>query len=126
MGVGYQVADAGANSQVGKGACPRLSPSLIQARHQIIFGKVKRKRRPAPFLTCKFAPDPAPDNRDSNPKLLRFPPRAGMMFVVRIPQMSISDVRVDLRSRDIAVPQQSLHRTRVGAVLEQMSGEAMP
>jgi hypothetical protein len=124
MGVGYQVADAGANSQVGKGACPRLSPSLIQARHQIIFGKVKKKRRPAPFLTCKFATDPAPDTR--NPKLLRFAPRAGMVFVVRIPQMSISDVRVDLRSRDIAVPQQSLHRTRVGAVLEQMSGEAMP
>ncbi len=47
------------------------------------------------------------------------------MFVVRIPQMAIGDMRVDLRRRDIAVTQQRLDRTRVSAVLQQMRGETV-
>ncbi len=49
-----------------------------------------------------------------------------MMAVICRPQMKIGDVRIDLRRRDIAVTKQRLHRSRVGAVLEQMSREAVP
>jgi len=48
------------------------------------------------------------------------------MAVICRPQMKIGDVRIDLRRRDIAVTKQRLHRSRIGAMLQQMSREAVP
>ena len=48
-----------------------------------------------------------------------------MMPVIRRSQMHVGDVRVDLRGRDITVPEQRLHRTGVRAVLQKMSREAV-
>lgn len=49
-----------------------------------------------------------------------------MMLVVSTTQMTIGDVRVDLRRRDVAVSQQRLHRTRISAVLQQVRCETVP
>ena len=48
-----------------------------------------------------------------------------MVTVIRRSQMHVGNVRVDLRGRDITVPEQRLHRTRVRAVLQKMSREAV-
>ena len=40
------------------------------------------------------------------------------MIIVSSAQVTIGDVRVDLRGRDVAVPEQRLNGTRVGAVLQ--------
>src|SRR5215213_10900182 len=49
-----------------------------------------------------------------------------MMTIVSRTQVHVCDVCVDLRCRNIAVSQQRLNRPRVGAVLQKMSGKAMP
>ena len=49
-----------------------------------------------------------------------------MKSIVGLAHVLIGNVSVDLRSRNIAVPQQRLDRTRVGSVLEQVSGKAVP
>ena len=48
-----------------------------------------------------------------------------MVVVVSGAQMSIGNVRINLCSRNIAVAQQRLHRTRVSPVLQQVSREAV-
>jgi len=48
-----------------------------------------------------------------------------MVPVIRSSQVEIGDVRVDLRRGNVAVSEQRLNRTRVGAVLQQVSGEAV-
>ena len=48
-----------------------------------------------------------------------------MVPIIRVTQMAISDVRVDLRRRDIAVAQQRLHRSGIGAVLQQVRRKAV-
>ena len=50
---------------------------------------------------------------------------AGVVLVVRRTQITIRDVSVNLRSRNIAVPQQRLDRSRVGAMLQQVSSKAV-
>ena len=47
------------------------------------------------------------------------------MPIVSRAQMHVSNVRIDLRRRDIAMAQQRLHRTRISAVLQEMRREAM-
>ena len=48
------------------------------------------------------------------------------MLPVQLFQALASHVRVDLRSRQIAVAQEHLHDAQVRAVIEQMSRERMP
>lgn len=48
-----------------------------------------------------------------------------MMPIVSRAQMHVSNVRVDLRRRDIAMAQQRLHRTRISTMLQEVRGEAM-
>ena len=48
-----------------------------------------------------------------------------MVPIIRVTQMAISDVRVDLRRRDIAVAQQRLHRARIGSTLQEVRGKAV-
>src|SRR5580704_11410450 len=50
---------------------------------------------------------------------------AWMKLPVDAPQVLAIDVGVDLRGRDVRVPQHVLHRTQVGAALEQMRRERM-
>ena len=38
--------------------------------------------------------------------------------IVSLAHVQVRDVRVDLRGRNVAVAQQRLHRTRIGAVLQ--------
>src|SRR5882672_11869970 len=52
-------------------------------------------------------------------------PGTRMMIIVSRTQMAIGDVCVDLRCRNIAVAKQRLDRTRVGAMLQQVSRKAM-
>src|SRR5262245_55195463 len=59
------------------------------------------------------------------PKLLLHP-RAWMKAIVRRTQMHVRNMRVDLRSGDVAMAQQRLYRTRVSAVLQQVSRKTMP
>ena len=47
------------------------------------------------------------------------------MAIIRRSQMPIRDVCIDLRRRNITVTQKGLNRTRVSAVLQEMSGEAV-
>ena len=47
------------------------------------------------------------------------------MIIVSGPQVTIGDVCVDLRGRNVAVSEQRLDGTRVGAVLQQVSGKAV-
>jgi hypothetical protein len=51
--------------------------------------------------------------------------RAGMVIVVGGAKVAIGDVRVDLGSGDIAMAKQCLDRTRVGAMLQKVSCEAV-
>jgi hypothetical protein len=37
----------------------------------------------------------------------------------------LSQVRVDLRGREVAVPEQHLHHAQLGAMFEQMGGEGV-
>ncbi len=48
-----------------------------------------------------------------------------MMVIVSGAQVSIGDVRVDLRSGNVAVPEKRLDRPRIRAVLQQVSGETV-
>ena len=48
------------------------------------------------------------------------------MVVVRRAQVLVGYVRVDLRGGNIAVTEQRLYRTRVGAVLQQVSSKTVP
>ena len=52
-------------------------------------------------------------------------PRSGMKTVISPAHVQIGDVRVYLRRRDVGVPQQRLHRTRIRAMLQQMRRKAM-
>ena len=45
---------------------------------------------------------------------------------VHVAQLSIRDVRVDLRGGDAGVAQERLHRTQVRTTHEEISGEGMP
>ena len=47
------------------------------------------------------------------------------MPIVRGAQMQIGDVCINLRRRNIAVPEQRLNRTRIRAVLQEMRGKAV-
>ena len=47
------------------------------------------------------------------------------MPIVRGAQMQIRDVCINLRRRNIAVPEQRLNRTRIRAVLQEMRGKAV-
>src|SRR4051794_37006485 len=49
-----------------------------------------------------------------------------MMLRVKLLQPFASDMGVDLRRRYIRVPEQDLHDTKIGAVIEEMRCEGMP
>src|SRR5205807_4510184 len=49
-----------------------------------------------------------------------------MKSIVSLPHMHVGDVGVNLRRRNVAVPEQGLHGTRVGAVLQQVRRKAVP
>ena len=51
---------------------------------------------------------------------------ARMKLPVDASQIFAINVRVDLRGRDVRVPEHVLHGTQVGATLEQMGGERVP
>ena len=51
--------------------------------------------------------------------------RARMRLVVHLGQMLVVEVRVDLRSADVGMAEQFLHRTQVVRRLQQMRGERM-
>src|SRR5208283_1505040 len=51
--------------------------------------------------------------------------RARMKRAMDLAQVALREMRVNLRGRDIAVPQHLLHRTQIRAAFEQMGGEAM-
>src|SRR6185369_13521239 len=57
---------------------------------------------------------------------IRFDACPWMVPVIRRSQVQVGDVRVDLRRRNITVPEQRLDRTRISTVLQQMRGEAVP
>lgn len=44
---------------------------------------------------------------------------------VNIFEVLVGDVRIDLRSRDTAVPEHALHAANVGAIHEQVGGETV-
>ena len=48
------------------------------------------------------------------------------MGVVGRAEVLVGNVSVDLRSRNIAVTEQGLHRTRIRAVLQQVSRKTVP
>ena len=48
-----------------------------------------------------------------------------MMIIISRAQVAVSNVRIDLGCRNIAVAKQCLDRTRVGAVLQQVSGKTV-
>ena len=50
---------------------------------------------------------------------------AWVKFLVSRSQMRVSDVRVNLRRRNVGVSEHLLHRTNIGAILNQMRGETM-
>ena len=52
--------------------------------------------------------------------------RARVKAVVDIPQTRLEHVRVDLRRREIGVPEHHLDGAQIGAALEQMRRERMP
>ena len=41
-------------------------------------------------------------------------------------QPFLQDMRIDLRRRNVSMPEQLLHRSEIGAAIEQMAGEGMP
>ena len=47
------------------------------------------------------------------------------MSIVSRAQMTICDVSINLRGRDVAVTKQSLHRTGISPMLHQVSSEAV-
>jgi hypothetical protein len=49
-----------------------------------------------------------------------------MMLVDSRPQTGLQDVRIDLSSRYIGVPQHSLYAAEVRATFQQVRGEAVP
>ena len=51
---------------------------------------------------------------------------ARMMLPVQLLHALARDVRVDLRGREVAVPEQHLHHAQVGSVVEQVGRESMP
>ena len=51
---------------------------------------------------------------------------ARMVFCVQLLEALARNVRVNLRGRNIRVPQQHLHHAQVCAVIEQMGGKRMP
>src|SRR4029077_4576172 len=58
--------------------------------------------------------------------LRALPPRKspsgpGVMLFINLPQTLLHHMGIDLRSRDAGMAQHQLHRTQVGAALEQMS-----
>ncbi len=48
---------------------------------------------------------------------------SGVCPTVRSADLIVSDLRVDLRRRDVRVTQERLHASQVGAPAEQVSGE---
>ncbi len=49
-----------------------------------------------------------------------------MMLRMNMLQSLTRDMRVDLRSRNIRMPQQQLHHAEIRTVVQQMRGERMP
>ena len=47
------------------------------------------------------------------------------MAIIRVTQVAIGDMRVDLRRRDVAVAQQRLHRSGIRAALQQVRSKAV-
>ncbi len=48
-----------------------------------------------------------------------------MMLLDQTPQPLLDDMGVDLRGRDVGMAEQLLHRTQIGAALQQMAGESV-
>lgn len=49
-----------------------------------------------------------------------------MVPIIRRSQVQVGDMCVDLRRRNITVPEQRLDRTRISTVLQQMRSKAVP
>src|SRR3989338_1140896 len=52
--------------------------------------------------------------------------RSWMELLVYPFQARTLDMRVDLRRRDVRMPQKLLHHAQIGAILQKMRGERMP
>src|SRR5712671_5975211 len=52
---------------------------------------------------------------------LALPARARMKSIVSLAHVQVSDVRINFRCRDVRMTQERLYRTRIRAVLHQMS-----
>lgn len=50
---------------------------------------------------------------------------AWVVFAVQFFQALASDVRIDLRCRQVAVPEQHLHDSKIGASVQQMRRESV-
>jgi hypothetical protein len=48
-----------------------------------------------------------------------------MMFGMQLLQPLTSDVRVDLRGRDVGVTEEELHHAQVGAVVDEVRGKGV-
>ena len=59
------------------------------------------------------------------PSLAALLPRAGMRGEVHAPDVGAVDVGVELRRRDVGMPEQLLHGTQVGSALKEVRGVAV-